>query len=569
VKRWLVGLTWLLMAVMAECANAQYVTLQGTLQASNGLTAQNYTISFVPTQWGFVSGTGVVVNLTTYCATSVDGSVVGITNPLAVTINTPAYSGGTLAAGNYYIQFAWITATSTTTLVSPESVAQLTAQGNLQVALPAGGLPAGVTGYKVYIGSTSGSETLQGSVTGSGVYTQSIPLVTGAAVPSTNNTICQQVANDAIWPVGTGYTVSLTDPSGNTNPGYPMVWQLLGPNTTINLSNGLPYYHGVVTFPVPILASPLNHAQQSISGPLSLSSYKLTNVGQLGVGTGFPGWGIDVEGATTLGAINAKTGFLINGAAGTAGQAPCSSTGAYIDSFCSFQTTGSTLYYQTVAQGGTSLPQEPKVNFINGANATVSCVDNAGASRTDCTVAATANLGPNPNQPHYANVICSGCTIGTGYNDFGGTVSGVTSSGGTTLFQIAYSGTYTSGPFCAQPATNGQTYAIYITPLQFTTTSYSITSNVVTFNVTGSTVYPTNLVGSTIALSGFSTATFFNGWTITVTSATSSTIVGSFTHANGGNTENGTITTGANYGFEVNSVTTISSPLTVTYLCHN
>jgi len=40
----------------------------------------------------------------------------------------------------------------------------------------------------------------------------------------------------------------------------------MGPGTTINVSNGLPYYHGVVMYPTPILASPLNHATQSING---------------------------------------------------------------------------------------------------------------------------------------------------------------------------------------------------------------------------------------------------------------------------------------------------------------
>ena len=41
-----------------------------------------------------------------------------------------------------------------------------------------------------------------------------------------------------------------------TLPGYPMLWQITGPGTTINLSQGLPYYHGVVMYPSPILASP-------------------------------------------------------------------------------------------------------------------------------------------------------------------------------------------------------------------------------------------------------------------------------------------------------------------------
>jgi len=313
---------------LALPAFPQYATLTGTLQASNGLPAANFTMAFTPTQWGFVAGTGVQISTTTYCATSVDGSVVGITNPLTGTTNTAAYSGGTLPAANYFVEYAWYTSTGTVTLVSPETTAQLSAQGNLQVALPAGGLPAGVTGYKVYIGTTSGSETLQATQAGNGVYTQSIPLVTGAAVPASNNTICQEVANDAIWPVGTGYTVSLTDPNGNTQPGYPMIWQLLGPNTTINLSNGLPYYHGIVTYPVPILASPLNHTIQSISGSLSLGSYYLT-----------------------------AGGYKVNGSGGTAGYC-LGSDGSYYDTsiLCGNN-------YQTVQAAGVSQPQETYLSF--------------------------------------------------------------------------------------------------------------------------------------------------------------------------------------------------------------
>ena len=333
---------------LALPAFPQYATLTGTLQASNGLPAANFTISFVPTQGGMIAGVGTDISTQTYCATSVDGSVVGITNPLTGTTNTAAYSGGTLPAANYFVEYAWYTSTGTVTLVSPETTAQLSAQGNLQVALPAGGLPAGVTGYKVYIGTTSGSETLQATQAGNGVYTQSIPLVTGAAVPASNNTICQEVANDAIWPVGTGYTVSLTDPNGNTQPGYPMIWQLLGPNTTINLSNGLPYYHGVVTYPVPILASPLNHTNQSISGVLSLGSYWMT-----------------------------AGGYKINGSGGTAGYC-LGSDGSYYDTpiLCG-------NHYQTVQAAGSAVAQEPILNFL----APLTAVDDSSHTRTNVGLA--------------------------------------------------------------------------------------------------------------------------------------------------------------------------------------
>jgi hypothetical protein len=113
-------------------------------------------------------------------------------------------------------------------------------------------------GMRVYIGTTSGAETLQGSSIGTASYVQSGPLVSGTALPTTNNTICKIVANDAMYPLGTGYTVALTNTAGNSLPGYPMQWQLMGPGTTVNVSSGIPYYNGVVMFPSPVLASPLN-----------------------------------------------------------------------------------------------------------------------------------------------------------------------------------------------------------------------------------------------------------------------------------------------------------------------
>ena len=330
VKRRLLALIGLLGLAGSVAAYPQYATLTGTLQSSNGLPAPNFTIAFTPTQWGFIAGTGVQIQTTTYCGTDPLGAVVGITNPQQVTINTPAYSGGTLPAANYFVVYTWYTATGTQTEVSPESTAQLTSTGNLSIAPPAGPLPAGVVGMNVYIGTSSGAETYQGHTTGTSVYVQSTALGSGATPPTSNNTICKQVANDAIWPVGTGYTVSLTDVNGNTQPGYPMVWQLLGPNTTINLSNGLPYYHGIVTYPTPLLASPLSHATQSISGALSLGGYNLYAHG-LVPSSGAPGVG------------------LCLGSDGFAYDTPVVCTTA--------------AYYQTVAANGSAQTQRPTLNL--------------------------------------------------------------------------------------------------------------------------------------------------------------------------------------------------------------
>lgn len=427
---------------------AGLVTLTGAIQASNGLPASNFNIAFTPSQWFYIAGTGAIVNTTTFCATSVDGTVHGIGNPLTSSVVTPAFTG-TLPPGNYFSFYTFYTATGTQTLPSPEVQTQLTGTGQIQIAAPTSGIPAGVVGMNVYIGITSGGETYQGQTVSNATYIQNVALVTGAAAPTANNTICQQVANDAGWPTGTGYTVSLTDPQGNTYPGYPMMWQLLGPGTTINLANGLPYYNGIVTYPIPILASPTNHAPQSISGPLSMTGYDVLNVGELGVGTGLPAWGVDVEGSGLAGAINSKTGYLINGGAGTSGQAPCSD-GSYIDEFCSFIPTGTTFFYQTVEDNATALPQEPKLNLIPGSNTTITCADNSGSTRTDCTFASQTNVGPNPNTPTIAFTSPATGSLTSGSNDGAGEVS-VTNGGsgsGATVFTITFGGTYSNKMFC-------------------------------------------------------------------------------------------------------------------------
>lgn len=364
-------------------AHSQYATLTGTLQASNGLPASNYVISFQPSQFGFVAGTGVVINSGTYCATSTNGNVVGLPNPLQRSVVTVGFTG-TLPPANYFVKVAFYDSLGNVTLPSPETQIQLNSTGRLIVPVPPNGLPYGATGMRVYIATSTNAETLQGSTTGSGAYLQTVALTSGSALPASNTTICKQIANDAIWPTGTGYTVALTDPAGNTLPGYPMQWQLIGPNTTINLSSGLPYYHGTVFFPSPILASPLNNALQSIAGPLSLSGYNLINVGAIGVGTTLPAWPIDVEN----GIINSSGGYLYNGAAPN-NHLLCGNGTAYVDCATIPSSAISGIFYQTVDLNGTAQTQRPALNFSTAFTAT----DSASPARTTIGLSNTVSAG--------------------------------------------------------------------------------------------------------------------------------------------------------------------------------
>ena len=90
--RRLIRLIGLIGLAGAVAAYGQYATLTGTLQAANGLPALDYTLSFTINQFGFIGGTGVVVNATTYCGTdNITGAVVGIAAPSSPTLNTPSY----------------------------------------------------------------------------------------------------------------------------------------------------------------------------------------------------------------------------------------------------------------------------------------------------------------------------------------------------------------------------------------------------------------------------------------------------------------------------------------------
>lgn len=335
-----------------------YVIVQGSLSTSSGLPAQNATLTFSPSQVFFVAGTSVVVS-EGQCGTDTNGSVVGVGNPLTGPRVTPQFTG-TLTPGNYYVQFTWYDQFGNQTLPSPEVAVQLTSTGELQILPPVGTGPPQATGMNVYIGATSGSETLQGHTsTITAQFTQATALVTGAAVPNQNLTSCRVVANDAGFPTGTGYHVGLLDSSGNTLFSYPEMWQFYGPGSTYNLSQGIPYYHGQVTYPIPILTLPFNHNPQSISGSLSLSGYNLFNVASIGVGTALPAWGVDVEGTGLLGIINSVGGYLVNGITPTTGFCLGSDGIAYDTPIAC-----SASFYQTIQFNGTPVAQQPIINFL-------------------------------------------------------------------------------------------------------------------------------------------------------------------------------------------------------------
>lgn len=356
----------------AGLARAQYippyVNLTGPLSSSNGMPAQNYVITFQPNQIFYIGGTSVVVSGST-CGTDNSGQVVGLRNPLTVPITAVVTGTGTLPPGNYWVAVSWYDTYGRQTLVSPLAPVQLTSTGSINISPPAAGAPANAIGMDVYIGMSTSSLTYQGHTTSTtATYVQSTALATGAALPTTNTTVCQVVANDAGWPTYTGYNMTISTPTGNALPGYPVLTQFLGPGSTYNFANGIPLYNGRIVYPTPIIAQPYNHNPQSISGPLAMGAtggqlYSIYNLLSLGIGTSTPAWGVDDEATGTLGAINANTGYLVDGAAGTAGQCLLSD-GTYFDTPGNCLTSAPTVYYQTMGTTGhETFPQQPVLAF--------------------------------------------------------------------------------------------------------------------------------------------------------------------------------------------------------------
>jgi hypothetical protein len=459
--RWLIAVLLTLggqAAYAQSCVTASQVTVVGTLRSANGLPAANNIITLAPSNTGYIAGCGVNIPAAVTCATSADGSVVELADPLTTTTATAQYGSGSLPAGTYYVQFAFYSG-STYTLPSPEQVVQLTMAGTLNVNAPAPGLQDGATGMAVYIGATSSGETLQGTTTGDATYSQSEALVTGAAVPTANTTVCAVTANDAMWPVGTGYVVSLTDSAGNAVPKFQQQWQLMGPGSTVNLSAGVPWYHGVVYYSSPILASPTNHGQQGITGSLSLNGYNLLSVGRAGIGTAFPAYPLDVRGDMNLTGL-----FRLSGNAGSLSQCLLSTgpTTPPVWGSC----LGGSAFYQTVQANGTARQQRPILDFTSA----FAVSDDSGGTRTVADLAqqggVTSGLCPSAINSQGIVTATSACPV-----DLYAT-AGCSGSGLSCSATITWPGTFIdSSYFVDCGLTDGSQVGYWVVNTKTTTTA--------------------------------------------------------------------------------------------------
>lgn len=282
----------LLFALLCLAAPAVAGSVTGQIQTpSTGRGVANGTLTFTLSQAAVVSGTATLAGNGS-CWTDSSGNIVGLPGDAAVAapVLSSNLGSGSLGSGTYFVRTTWANATGESQPSAERSLA-LGSSGTLIVQAPVN-VPALATSMKVYIGTASGGETLQGSVavTGgviAGNYNQATPLVNGAALPANNTSVCQIRFNDELQPSFTAYLVALANSSGAGIAGFPQKWYLSGgSNGTVNVSNGTPLYAGVVQYPQAILSNPAANGTQSINGGLNLNGFSLFNLGTLGPLTG-------------------------------------------------------------------------------------------------------------------------------------------------------------------------------------------------------------------------------------------------------------------------------------------
>lgn len=110
-----------------------------------------------------------------------------VPSPSAILPTLGQVSGGSLSSRTIYVVSTWYDATYGETRESGRSSLAVDANKYLTVSIPV--LPARVGSWRVYASTSSGSECLQATVTGSRTWTQSAALSTGTASPPAANSL--------------------------------------------------------------------------------------------------------------------------------------------------------------------------------------------------------------------------------------------------------------------------------------------------------------------------------------------------------------------------------------------
>ena len=262
------------MATLASNVTGTIALPNTALKLSNGTISMVLSDAFGKPTSAVQAGSFVIASSTVSCYTSTDGTVVGIPNPLVAPLAAAQAASGSLS-GTYYVKITYYDASSHESLVSPVSTVLVSGPNNEIVITPPALRPASATGYKIYASTTLGSETLQATQSSFTSFTLTA-LTSGAAFPSTNNSVCSVTFNDILIPYGTTYRTNLVDANGSQIAGFPQSWYLAG--TSYDLSTGYPIAPSSLQtrFPNPVLQNPSSNAQQSVGSPVTFNGYNVT-----------------------------------------------------------------------------------------------------------------------------------------------------------------------------------------------------------------------------------------------------------------------------------------------------
>lgn len=353
-------------------------TITGQIQTPTGGAIKGGTLTFSLSQPAIVSGAASVATQQVACYTSAAGNIVGVPDPIVLPIVSANLAFGTLPAGTYYIEF-YYTSSNGTSAVSPELTFALSSAGTININPPSL-QPASATGFGVAIGTTSGGEIMQGSVTGWTQFQQNQPLLSGSTAPTVNTSSCNIYFSDQLIPTGTYYTVSLVNKQGSLISGFPQTWCTYGGSGgTINVSQGAPTGNCNTTgvfYPTPIFANSPNGFSQSVSGPITFSG-NITSSGNntFSGSNAFTGL-ISFSNAaiTSLSASVSLSAPAVNGVT-YANLLPGGDIGAQLNNCIALYPTATTPGICMIAPGSYTLTTtviKPQWVTINGNNAVIS-----------------------------------------------------------------------------------------------------------------------------------------------------------------------------------------------------
>jgi hypothetical protein len=258
-----------LLSQVVHSGTARGGTITGQIQVATAGAIKGGTLTFSLSQPAIVSNIASIAAQQVACYTSAPGNIIGVADRIVLPSASANTSSGTLVAGTYYIEIYYISPNGTS-VISAEQSANLTSQGGIFVSPPSF-QPASGSGYGIAIGTTSGGETIQGSVTGWTQFTQSTSLISGSPIPTRNTSSCNIYLSDPLVPTGAYYTVNLVNKNSSQIAGFPQTWCTYGGGRgVVNASRGTPTGNcntDGVFYPPPILSN--GTGAQSVNTPIS------------------------------------------------------------------------------------------------------------------------------------------------------------------------------------------------------------------------------------------------------------------------------------------------------------